>query len=262
MTILREILNYKAAEIEKNRAIKPVKELEKGTYFDRETISLTDKILDPSRSSIIAEFKRVSPSKGVINGCASVIKVTSGYSFYGASGLSVLTYEKYFGGSAADLMNARITNNIPILRKDFITNEYQVIESKSIGADAVLLIAAALDEKKILKLSELAHSLRLQVLLEVHEEDELRYINKYIDIIGVNNRDLKTFVVDRGLSVRLAGKIPEGQVRISESGISSVEVIKELTEYGYNGFLIGEAFMKKDDPVAAFRDFTEQIKKR
>ena len=261
MTILQEIIHYKSGLVKKNRVITPFKELEKSTHFYRRTISLADNILDPSKSSIIAEFKRRSPSKGAINDCASVIKITSGYSFYGASGLSVLTDDKYFGGSAADLINAREVNNIPILRKDFIIDEYQVIESKSIGADAILLIAAALDMKETMKLAELAHSLGLQVLLEVHEEDELRYINQHVDIVGVNNRDLKTFLVNKELSVSLAGKIPEGLVRISESGISSVDVIRELKEYKYDGFLVGEAFMKNYDPVDAFRDFVEQIKK-
>ena len=140
MTILEEILKKKVAEVESAKKKVPVTMLEKHAYFSRKTAALTGSILDPDRTSVIAEFKRMSPSRGHINKCASVTEVTAGYSYHGASGLSVLTDSDFFGGSASDLINAREVNNIPILRKDFIVDEYQVLESKAIGADAVLLL--------------------------------------------------------------------------------------------------------------------------
>ena len=260
MTMLEKILRKKVTEVESAKKVVPVTMLEKYAYFGRETVSLTRSILDPDRTSVIAEFKRMSPSKGRINYSASVTKVTAGYSCLGASGLSVLTDMEFFGGSASDLMNAREVNKIPILRKDFIIDEYQILESKAIGADAVLLIAAALERKEAVKLAKLAKSVGLQVLLEVHKEDELRYLNEFVDIAGVNNRDLATFKIDTTLSEKLAAKIPDSFVRISESGISSPGIIRELKRKGYDGFLIGEAFMRRDDPVSAFREFARQLK--
>ena len=260
MTNLGEILRKKSAELENARMKVPVAMLERSRYFSRRTTSLTRSILDPQRTSVIAEFKRRSPSLGPINECASVIEVTTGYSFHGASGLSVLTDSYFFGGSATDLASAREANSIPVLRKDFIIDEYQVVESKAMGADAILLIAAALEPKDLARLARLARSFGLQVLMEIHNEEEINYINEFVDIVGVNNRDLSTFKVDTDLSLRLSVRIPRNILRISESGISSPDIIRELKDAGYNGFLIGEAFMKCNDPVSAFRDFVLQIK--
>jgi indole-3-glycerol phosphate synthase len=259
MKILEEIIASKNKEIAENRLLRSVKELEKSPYFDRAIIPLTDYILNPEKSGIIAEFKRKSPSKGVINSKSDVCVVTSGYSLYGASGLSVLTDSQFFGGSNEDLSLARQANNIPVLRKDFIIDEYQIIESRSIGTDAILLIAAALDKKKIMSLARFARSLDLQVLLEIHNKTEIDTINEFINVVGVNNRNLNTFEVNTGISLELLSHIPEQFVKISESGLSSVDVVRELRSAGYDGFLMGEIFMKSSDPVAAFSDFVSKI---
>ena len=259
MTILEEILVNKKRELKETAGKVTVKELEGMEYFIRECISLSDSIAVKQRTSVIAEFKRKSPSKGFINTSASVEEVTTGYSHHGASGISILTDYDFFGGNIYDLALARSLVQIPILRKDFIIDEYQIIESKAIGADAVLLIAAALDIEQFNKLSRLARSVGLQVLLEVHKEGELDYINEYVSIIGVNNRDLKTLKVDMGISLGLAGKISDDYVKISESGISSSSAIKLLKEAGYDGFLIGEKFMGDPDPVRSFSNFVKAI---
>ena len=260
MTIIDEIVANKRRELDIISVISPLKNLGSLKYFSRETISLSRFLLDKNKTGIIAEFKRKSPSKGIINANASVIEITSGYCRDGASGLSVLTDTQFFGGSSADLISARESNNIPVLRKDFIIDEYQVIESKAIGADAILLIAAVLDKHKILVLARLAHSLGMEILLEIHEAEELIKINEYVNIIGVNNRDLKTFQVDANTSLKIINRIPSEFIRISESGISSPLMIKKLKDAGYNGYLIGEKFMLSDDPVKAFSDFVKEIK--
>ncbi len=260
MTILDKIVENKKKELEVLTRITSARDLEGSRLFKRESISLSKHILDSARTGIIAEFKRKSPSKGIINSSSPVMEVTSGYFREGASGVSVLTETQFFGGSTSDLLNAREKSSFPILRKDFIIDEYQVIESKSIGADAILLIAAALDKKTILNLSQLARSLGLEVLLEIHEEAELDKVNQYVNIIGVNNRNLKTFEVNTDISVKIGDKIPQGFLRISESGISSPQIIKKLRTSGYQGFLMGERFMSAADPVKAFREFVKDIK--
>jgi indole-3-glycerol phosphate synthase len=236
-----------------------VRDLEESSLFERQVVSLSESVTDKNKTGIIAEFKRKSPSKGIINSFSAVEEVTLGYCNRGASGLSVLTDSKFFGGSNGDLTNARKQSIIPILRKDFIIDEYQVIESKSIGADAILLIAAALDNIRIRCLSQLARSLGMEVLLEIHEQSELDKVNQHINIIGVNNRNLKTFEVNIENSELLAEKISSGFIKISESGISSPQVIRKLRNAGYDGFLIGERFMCTDDPVKAFSDFVKVI---
>jgi indole-3-glycerol phosphate synthase len=259
MTILDKILESKKREISHLIKSVTVRDLEGSSLFERKVVSLSGSIIDKSKTGIIAEFKRKSPSKGIINSFSTVEEVTSGYCIGGASGLSVLTESKFFGGSNEDLTSVRRKSIIPILRKDFIIDEYQVLESKSIGADAILLIAAALKNSEILKLSRLAGSLGMEVLLEIHEESELEKINQYINIIGVNNRNLKTFEVNTENSELLAEKIPSGFMKISESGISSPQVIRKLRAAGYDGFLIGEKFMSTADPVIAFSDFVKDL---
>lgn len=260
MTILEKILVNKKRELKESSGKVTVKEFETMEFFIRDCISLSDSISDMRRTSIVAEFKRKSPSKGFINTSASVEEVTTGYSRHGASGISVLTDHDFFGGNIYDLALTRSHVQTPILRKDFIIDEYQVLESKAFGADAILLIAAALDQEQFNSLSRLARSFGLQVLLEVHKEQELDYINEYVSIVGVNNRDLKTLKVDTGISMGLAGKISGDLVKISESGISSHSIMRELKEAGYNGFLIGEKFMCGPDPVRSFHDFVKTIK--
>jgi indole-3-glycerol phosphate synthase len=259
MNILDEIIAFKYKEVGQRKLNCTISGLEKSKYFQRETISLKNSILDSSKSGIIAEFKRKSPSKGIINNSVTVEKVTTGYANYGASGLSVLTDEIFFGGSNADLSNARECNSIPILRKDFVVDEYQIVEAKSIGADAILLIAACLSADQIKKLSKFAKSLSLEILLELHSEDEFDEIYHEVDLIGINNRNLKTFKVDIEQSKRYAAIIPNTFVKIAESGINSVEVIKDLKTHGFKGFLIGELFMQSIDPVETFENFVNEL---
>lgn len=259
MTILDKIIAHKRKELSAVSKVTIVKDLEKSKLFKREVISLSESLCDKNKTGIIAEFKRKSPSKGIINSEASVAEVTSGYFREGASGVSVLTDNHFFGGSSADLFLARENDDLPILRKDFIIDEYQVIESKAIGADAILLIAAALKKYEILNLAHLARSLGLEILLEVHGEDELETVNQYINMIGVNNRNLKTFEVNTDISERIVNKIPPGFIRVSESGISSPQIIKRLKIVGYDGFLIGEKFMSTPDPIKAFSEFVKLI---
>ena len=259
MSILDKILEHKKREINQLRKSVPVRDLEKKTLFESNIDSLSGSIMDKKKTGIIAEFKRKSPSKGILNSFSAVEEVSSGYCIHGASGLSILTDGEFFGGSNQDLMSARMNSTIPILRKDFIIDEYQVIESKSIGADAILLIAAALDKNTILNLSGLARSLGMEVLLEIHEQHELDRINQYINIIGVNNRNLRTFEVNTINSEMLAEKISSAFIKISESGISSSQMIRKLKSVGYDGFLIGEKFMSTSDPVKAFFDFVKDL---
>jgi indole-3-glycerol phosphate synthase len=259
MTILDRIIENKKRELKLLSSRTSLEDLEKSKLFNRETISLSQSILDKDKTGIIAEFKRKSPSKGIINSLSKVEEVASGYFREGASGVSVLTDNQFFGGSNADLENTAVKGLFPILRKDFIINEYQVIESKSIGADAILLIAATLGIKEIQSLSKLSRSLGMEILLEIHEQDELDKVNQYVNIVGVNNRNLKTFEVNTDISVTTAEKIPKGFLMISESGISSLEIINMLKGYGYKGFLIGEKFMCTPDPVKSFSEFVKDI---
>lgn len=260
MNILEEIIAYKYNQVAERKAAVPLKELERTPFFGRRTVSLTEYIRRKDKTGIIAEFKRKSPSKGDINKNASVEDTTRAYAKAGASGLSVLTDEKFFGGSSEDLSVARNNNDCPILRKDFTVDEYQVIEAKAIGADVILLIAAALDPAVSRKLTGVAHSLGLEVLLEVHDEEELRAnLEVGADLIGVNNRNLKTFEVSLDTSRKLSSMIPRDVVSVSESGISRPEAIVELRKYGFEGFLIGENFMREKEPGTAAADFVRRL---
>jgi indole-3-glycerol phosphate synthase len=258
-TILDNIIEQKKRDLLLRKERTPEKELQKMPGFSRRTVSLTGALLDPERTGIIAEFKRKSPSKGIINATATIEEVTTGYFRAGASALSVLTDNPFFGGTDADLIRAREINPVPILRKDFIIDEYQVIESKALGADAILLIAAVLDETRVRKLAGLAQSLNLQVILEVHETSELAMAHECISVIGVNNRDLRDFTVDINRSLTIVQQIPKAFVKISESGIHSVAIINQLRSCGFDGFLIGENFMREPDPATAFSAFVKQL---
>lgn len=257
--ILDTITAHKAEEVKKAKVLMPVKQLEKTAYFSRQTLSLKQSLLQHSGTGIIAEFKRKSPSKGVFNGNADPVAITKAYAEGGASGLSILTDELFFGGNKEDLSKSRNVD-VPVLRKDFIIDEYQVIETKSIGADVILLIAACLSPYQVKQLAALAQTLNLEVLLEIHNEEELQHICPEVDLVGVNNRDLKTFTVDINTSIHLSEKIGEKRCKISESGISSVSAITTLEQYGFKGFLIGETFMKEPDPAIAFAGFIQQLK--
>jgi indole-3-glycerol phosphate synthase len=260
MTILENIIENKKKELALLKKITTVRDLENRMFFRRKVISLSESLLDKTKTGIVAEFKRKSPSKGIINSTSQVGEVVSGYVTEGASGVSILTDTQFFGGSNADIMYIREKSLFPILRKDFIIDDYQVIESKSIGADVILLIAAILGENEILRFSELAHSLGMEVLLEIHDPAELSKVNRYVNIIGVNNRNLKTFEVNTDISESLIQKIPDGFLKISESGIASCKIINKLRLSGYDGFLIGGKFMNAADPVKAFSEFVKDLK--
>jgi indole-3-glycerol phosphate synthase len=261
MNILDKIVLNKKAEVKTAKENTSIKELEASALFGRETYSFKEFLLDPARTGIIAEFKRRSPSKGIINDKVTVEAVTTAYAAAGASALSVLTDTDFFMGTKADLIKARAVNAIPVLRKDFMIDEFQVIEAKSLGADIILLIAAILTPQEIDTLAKLAKSLGLNVLLEVHNLEELqRSINPNLDAIGVNNRNLADFTVSVETSFDLAKHIPAEFLKISESAISNTNVIKELKQAGFNGFLIGETFMKQPDPGLAIREFVEGLK--
>ncbi len=258
MNILDKIIEYKKSEVEKRKLEVSISELEKSFYFDRKTLSLKESLQKGDRTGIIAEFKRRSPSKGVINDEVNVVDVTKGYAENGASALSVLTDENFFGGSNNDLIEARV-NNIPILRKEFIIDEYQITEAKSIGADLILLIAACLTPKEIKRLASFAKSLSLEVLLELHDERELEHICDETELVGINNRNLKTFEVKIERSLEMAEKISNSKIKIAESGINSVNDILLFRKNGFKGFLIGEAFMKEADPAIAFARFVNGL---
>ncbi len=263
MNILEKIVEQKRKEVAERKSLYPVKLLEQSIFFGSPTVSLQKYILRKDLSGIIAEIKRKSPSKGAINQYVSIERTSIGYMQAGASALSVLTDKEFFGGSNEDLMIARKFNYCPILRKDFTIDEYQIIEAKSIGADAILLIAAILDSKQMKRLSTFARSLGLEVLLEVHTAEELHaHLFSEVDIIGVNNRDLKSFEVSIDVSKKLVGMIPKEVIKISESGISSIEAIHELRGAGFDGFLMGENFMKNSRPEIAAKEFIEKLEIR
>tara|TARA_B100000686_G_scaffold16898_1_gene15740 strand:+ start:2089 stop:2880 length:792 start_codon:yes stop_codon:yes gene_type:complete len=259
MKILDKIVEDKKIEINKLLSNSSISKLENSHLFSRKCISLKESIKN-NNSGIICEFKRRSPSNQNINYISSLSDVVSGYEEAGAAGLSILTNKKYFDGDTQDIIDIRDISNLPILRKEFIISEYQVIEAKSIGSDAILLIASILSKEEIISYSSLAKSIGLEVLLEIHSEDELYKISgDDIDIVGVNNRNLDTLEIDLNNSIELYGKIPSKFVKISESGISEVESILKLKEVGYNGFLIGEKFMKKSNPMESAYDFIKKI---
>tara|TARA_B100000700_G_scaffold316300_1_gene405611 strand:+ start:1017 stop:1808 length:792 start_codon:yes stop_codon:yes gene_type:complete len=259
MKILDKIVEDKKIEINKLLSNSSISKLENSHLFSRKCISLKESIKN-NNSGIICEFKRRSPSNQNINYISSLSDVVSGYEEAGAAGLSILTNKKYFDGDTQDIIDIRDISNLPILRKEFIISEYQVIEAKSIGSDAILLIASILSKEEIISYSSLAKSIGLEVLLEIHSEDELYKISgDDIDIVGVNNRNLDTLEIDLNNSIELYGKIPSKFVKISESGISGVESILKLKEVGYNGFLIGEKFMKTNNPMESAYDFIKKI---
>jgi len=259
MNILDKIIAHKYVEVKLRKSVLPIEQLEHLPLFERETISLAKRLRE-SYTGIIAEHKRRSPSKSIINTSLTIFDVAKGYEEAGVCGMSVLTDAKYFGGSLDDLLTARASCNLPLLRKEFIIDEYQLLAAKAFGADVVLLIAAVLTQKEIKHFSEFAKALGLEVLLEVHNEEEIeKSIMPSLDMLGVNNRNLKTFDVSIHTSKLLAPKIPNDFVKVSESGISSVDAIRELQPFGYKGFLIGENFMETDNPGKSARQFIKEL---
>ncbi|WP_028978968.1 indole-3-glycerol phosphate synthase TrpC [Sporocytophaga myxococcoides] len=261
MNILDKIIERKIKEVEQRKRLTPASVLEKSAYFELPNISFRKFLTDPSRTGIIAEFKRKSPSKGVINDRVTVEEVVSAYDNCGASAVSVLTDIDFFGGSDEDLLHARDVIKCPILRKEFIIDEYQILEAKSMGANVILLIAAVLEPQRLKALAAFTKSLGMEILMEVHDLEELE-ANHWdeIDAIGVNNRNLKTFEVSLETSYKLSEEIPDRFIKVSESGIHDVKTILQLKEYGFEGFLIGENFMKNSNPGEAFGAFTNELR--
>lgn len=262
MNILDKIAAHKQTQIKSRKALAPVSALERQPYFGRKTLSLSDNLRN-SAAGIITEFKRRSPSHPEINLGAKVADVIPAYEKAGAAGISVLTDEDFFGGKADDLSRARDLAGIPLLRKDFTIDEYQIYEARALGADVILLIAALLDKKQLSQFTKTAKGLGLEVLLEVHDQAELEQsLIPGVDMIGVNNRNLKTFDVDLAVSEELAAKIPPEFVKVSESGISKPESVIRLQESGFQGFLIGGNFMTGESPGRAAADFISEVQKK
>lgn len=260
MNILDKIVDQKRKEVEQQKDFTTISKLKTYSCFDQEVPSLKAYLLSDKHNGIISEFKRSSPSKGIINRMATVEKVVPMYEKAGVSGISVLTDSEFFGGNKSDLIAARRVSTVPILRKDFMISSYQVYEAKAIGASAILLIAAILNYDEALELAKLAKDLGMDVLMEVHSREELDMVNPLVDVVGVNNRNLKTFTVSLQQSIDLAAAMPNDVVKISESGIYSPEDIFLLREHGFRGFLIGENFMRTSNPGQACIDFAEAIK--
>ena len=262
MDILEKIVAHKKIEVGGRKQLTTTKQLERSKHFNRKVHSLKEYLLCPDKSGIIAEFKRYSPSKKDINTHSKVPEVTTGYTAAGVSGISVLTDYHFFKGTSEDLLIARKYNEIPILRKEFIIDEYQLIEAKAIGADVILLIAECLEKDHLARLAKFAKSLGLEVLTEIHTAEQLPKLTEDIDIVGVNNRNLKTFKVDLEHSKQLFHQIPDSYIRISESGISHPDTIVELKQHGFQGFLIGENFMKTQEPGKTCQSFIAEIEDR
>ncbi|ANF53026.1 indole-3-glycerol phosphate synthase [Chryseobacterium glaciei] len=257
MTILDKIVKRKREEITVSKSKICIEELKDSQFFGRKTLSLKESI--KNKSGVIAEFKRQSPSKGIINDQVSPLEVVSAYEKFGASGISILTDKDFFGGSFEDILSVRNHINIPILRKDFMVDEYQFYEAKSIGADVILLIASCLSANQVQEFTELSHELGLEVLLEIHTEEELNHFNPKIDLVGINNRNLKDFKVDLQHSVNLKNLLPKDVLSIAESGIYTIEDFNYLKEKGFDGFLMGEYFMKNKNPANTFEEFIKTI---
>ncbi|HBV16821.1 indole-3-glycerol phosphate synthase TrpC [Chryseobacterium carnipullorum] len=257
MTILDTIIKRKREEIAISKAEISIENLKNSEFFGRKSFSLKESL--KNKSGIIAEFKRQSPSKGIINDRVQPLEVASAYENFGASGISILTDRDFFGGSFDDILNVRKYINIPILRKDFMVDEYQFYEAKSIGADAVLLIAACLSPDQVQEFTELAHDLDMEVLLEIHTEEELKHFNTRIDLVGINNRNLKDFKVDLQHSVLLKDQLPKEVLSVAESGIYHIDDFKYLKEKGFDGFLMGEYFMKNENPADKFAEFISNV---
>ncbi|MDF2436097.1 MAG: indole-3-glycerol phosphate synthase [Bacteroidota bacterium] len=259
MNILDKIIANKHKEVSERKSLYPVKLLERTVYFNSPSVSLNRYLQRDDKHGIIAEFKRKSPSRGIINKYASVERTSIGYMQAGASALSILTDSEFFGGKNEDLTEARKFNYCPILRKEFVIDEYQIIEAKAIGADVILLLANVLDQSQLKIFTKTARDLGLEVLLEVRDKNELSSLNQYVTAVGVNNRDLKTFEVNLSQSYELSSLIPKEFVKISESGINSAKDLFDLKQAGFQGFLMGEAFMKNGRPEMACAEFIKEV---
>lgn len=260
MNILDKIAIHKKEEVAANKKQKSIRDLENQPFFQRQTFSMREAI-EKNGAGVITEIKRKSPSKGVFKENISVEKLAEGYVAAGAAGLSILTDYEFFGGTPDDLMAARFLP-CPILRKDFIIDEYQIVEARSMGADVILLIAAMLDDYQIRDFTKTAHTLSLEVLVEIHHHQELKKCEYNPDLVGVNNRDLKTFEVSVDVSKKLFSELPPEAVKITESGILSAQTAIDLYRIGYQGFLVGQNFMTQPNPAEAAKDFINEINQK
>jgi indole-3-glycerol phosphate synthase len=263
MSILNQIIASKIEEVELKKEIQPVRLLERSIYFNTDPVSMKQYLMREDRVGIIAEIKRSSPSTGELKSSLDIEKLSIGYMQAGATALSVLTDQKYFKGSNEDLTQARKFNYCPILRKDFIIDEYQLVEAKSIGADCILLIAACVTPEKSNTLAKFAKNLGLEIILEVHSKKEIKsHVNPFVDIVGINNRNLHDFSTSIDTSIELSAYIPGDFVKISESGISEASQINTLKKHGFKGFLIGGYFMKKAQPAMACKKLIDEFQNR
>ncbi|PXY02390.1 indole-3-glycerol phosphate synthase TrpC [Marinifilum breve] len=257
--ILDRIVEKKLSEVAVQKMKQPIYQVMSEENFKRKCYSAKESITKAGASGVIAEFKRQSPSKGVINGNATPDEVVGKYQLAGASMVSVLTDESFFGAKTEDFDTARKTLQIPLLRKEFIVDPYQIYQSKAMGADVILLIAAILTPQRCKDFAFLAKELGMEVLLELHDESELAHVNKFVDLVGINNRNLKTFAVDTDKSIQLASKLPEDMIRVAESGLSNSDIVKEMRDKGFQAFLMGEYFMKQDSPGDACKELIREI---
>lgn len=262
MNILDKIVLNKKSEVALAKANRDIVQLKSSPSFKSEVPSFVAHILAENSTGIIAEFKRKSPSKGDIHKGAKVEEIIPQYEKAGAAGISILTDEQFFGGHISDLTDGREVTSLPIIRKEFIIDTYQIYEAKAMGASAILLIGAILTKDETLKFAQLANELGMEVLFEIHVEQELEQLNEYIQLVGINNRNLRTFEVDLAQSIRLAAQLPLSMVPIAESGIASPEDYFNLKNAGFKGFLMGEYFMKHDNPGAACKEFVNTIRSK
>ncbi len=262
MNILNKIVQAKKAEIAKYKQLSPIERFEKdGFFWEIGNRSLVQNLLMPGNNGIIAEFKRKSPSKGWFK--TKELEVEKVVSFYNksAAGISVLTESEFFGGDLDDLIQAKVISDIPVLRKDFIIDKWQIAESKAFGADVVLLIASCLTPVQVKEFASYAAEIGLESILEIHSAVELGHYCDEVSMIGINNRNLDTFEVDLNVSLELIKNIPNHKPAIAESGIRSASDLVTLRNAGFKGFLIGEQFMKEDDPGKSFEKFNDELNK-
>ncbi len=264
MDILETIVAAKRKEIEKFKPLSSIERFERdGFFWQVSNRSLKQALLADGSTGIIAEFKRKSPSKGWFKTKELEVEpVVRAYNDLGAAGISVLTDDEFFGGDLDDLIQTKVVTDIPVLRKDFIIDRWQIAEAKAFGADVILLIAACLSPGEVKELAVYAKSINLEVLLEIHNEEELEHICDEVDMVGVNNRNLKTFEVSIETSLELINKLPTGKPAVAESGISDVQTILTLRNAGFKGFLIGENFMKMEFPGLAFEQFVIELRSK
>ncbi len=258
MNILNKIIEAKRAEVQRLKAMVPINSLEKSALFEKDRPSFYD-ALSADGPCIIAEFKRMSPSKGTINANAQISEVIPAYQQAGAVACSILT-DSHFAGESDDLLNGFNVSSLPLLRKDFVIDEYQIVEARSLGASAILLISSVLTSSEIKQFSGIAHKLQMDVLFEVHNKEEIEKADVAIRIFGVNNRNLNSFQTDVERSFQLIENLPPASIKVSESGLNNPETVKSLYKAGYKAFLIGENFMKTEYPGEAAKDFINMLK--